>query len=102
MSPEETPGGSQSAGRDRSGSAMETLAILTLAIYGMLGVQTFRVIPASEAPPDNREVVVHMSAIPLTFEMTAVLGARHPLVLTISSKPERNLRFTRAPQRRQE
>lgn len=101
MSPEETPGASQS-GRDRSGSAMETLAILALAIYGMLGVQTFRVIPASEAPADNREVVVHMSAIPLTFEMTAVLGARHPLVLTISSEPERNVRFTRAPQRRQE
>ena len=73
-------------------SRIEALSILLLALFGMLGVHTLqRQDPViSEAPSEGRALVLHTSVIPVAFEMTAVFGSIHPLLLTISSEPNRS------------
>jgi hypothetical protein len=80
---------------------METIAIVTLAICGM-----WSDLPASRAPHmpgagsflgqsmqntagrTGHEWALRMSGAPLAFEMTAVIGSKDPVVLTISSEPQ--------------
>jgi len=70
-------------------SRIEALSILVLAVLGMCGAHTLQKPDAapSETPTGGREFVLHTSVIPVAFEMTAVFGSIHPLLLTISSEP---------------
>ena len=87
MRPDQRP----SRTTDSLSSRIEALSILVLAVFGMLGVHTLQGPDwaPQETSSEGREFVLHTSVIPVAFEMTAVFGSIHPLLLTISSEPDR-------------